>query len=62
MMNDNIVIVHHVVTTCDITPCPRHPPHCCVVSHCLCCAGCGRQMWMEAGVIDGDNGMVVAMR
>jgi hypothetical protein len=27
-----------------------------------CCAGCGRRMWREAGVVDGDNGVAVAMK
>jgi hypothetical protein len=27
-----------------------------------CCAGCGRRMWREAGVVDGDDGVAVAMK
>jgi hypothetical protein len=30
--------------------------------HCSCCAGCRQLMWMEAGVVDGDDSMTVAMR
>jgi hypothetical protein len=27
-----------------------------------CCAGCGRRMWTKAGVVDGDDGVAVAMK
>jgi hypothetical protein len=27
-----------------------------------CCAGCGRRMWTKAGVVDGDDGVLVAMK